>query len=411
MKYSIYTILILSLFYFSCQKNDPEIAGTSELSAITYSEKIYAQPINVNNQIVSIANDGTSTLLTSYDQNGSSVWSLNIDAYIIPDQTFDDISHLELQKNNQGEIFLNMLHIDNQEEIVKSVRFTNSGGYHSEFTDIIHQTDTIIHQTDTIDLQGDSEFTANGILPLSDGTTAVISSWIVERNDTTFIQMSRYNTSGYHISDQYFILNEIVDVGQVFISSNNSLILESVIGTADKKIYIIDLLSNTTFSSPILRIVELYSFYENSNGDYIFTAGTFNTSLDYLSLIISLSNQGQVLWYKNYITNSAWMFMSVTETFDGYLFTGFVTENSILRNFDWRTTFNTEIVKAIVLKTDFRANYENNVGWFSILNVAESSVGAVTLNNENLTLFGGKYDRTVYNTIVLKLDQDGKLIK
>jgi len=101
MKYSIYTILILSLFYFSCQKNDPEIAGADELSAITYSEKIYAQPINVNNQIVSIANDGTSTFLSSYDQNGSSVWSLNIDDYIIPDQTFDKISHLELQKNNQ----------------------------------------------------------------------------------------------------------------------------------------------------------------------------------------------------------------------------------------------------------------------------------------------------------------------
>jgi len=284
MKHSIFIILILSLFYFSCQKNDPEIAGTDELSAITYSEKIYAQPINVNNQIVSIANDGTSTFLSSYDQNGSSVWSLNIDDYIIPDQTFDEISHLELQKNNQGEILLNMLHIDNREEIVKSVKFSNSGSYHNEFTDNIHQTDTIIHQADTIDLQGDSEFTANGILPLSDGTTAVISSWTTDYTDrlidTTFIQLSIYNTNMQFIGDRYFIINASIYINNVFVSSIDDLIFIAETPAGQTFIFITDQQGNFVGLNSDFQIFELYSFFENSNGEYLFSAGGFNTNAD-----------------------------------------------------------------------------------------------------------------------------------
>ncbi len=403
MKHSIFIILILSLFYFSCQKNDPEIAGTDELSAITYSEKIYAQPINVNNQIVSIANNGTSTFLSSYDQNGSNIWSLNIDDYIIPDQTFDEISYLELQKNNQGEILLNMFHSDKQEEILKSVKFTNYGTYHSQFTDNIHQTDTIIHQADTIELQGNSEFIANGILPLSDGTTAVISSWITDR-DTTFFQMSRYNTGGYHISDRYFIINEIVDVNHVYVSSSNNLILESFIGSVEKKIYIIDVLNDTTFSSLPLPIFDLYSFHERSNGELVFSASTVNNDLDNIGMIISLGPRGNYLWHQTYAINSAWIFMSITEILDGYIFTGFDIKKVLSPGIDWRSTFNTENVKAVVLKT----NFQGIEIWSNILAITESSVGAITLNNENLTLFGGKYDRTVHNTIVLKLYKEGE---
>ncbi len=410
MKYSVYTILILSFFYFSCQKNDPEIAGVDELSAISYSEKIYTQPVNINNQIISVINDGTSTFLNAYDQNGLKVWSSNIDGYIIPDLSFDDLSFLELQKNSQGEVLLNMYHVDRDEETLKSVKFTNYGIYHSEFTDYIHQTDTIIHQTDTIDLQGDSEFTANGIVALSDGTTAVISYWKPNLPDTTFIQMSLYSTSGYHIAERYFILNETVDIGYVYISSSNSLILESYNEADDTKFYIINTQSNAIFVSPVLPIFDLYSFYENSNGHFIFTASTFNASLDYLGLVISISSQGNYLWHKTYFNSSAWMFMSTTETTDGYLFTGFDTKNILVENFDWRTTFNTENVKAVVLKTDFQGNFENNIGWSSTLQTGESTVGAAVLNNENLTFFGGKYDRSIHNTIILKLNQDGTVI-
>ena len=52
----------------------------------------------------------------------------------------------------------------------------------------------------------------------------------------------------------------------------------------------------------------------------------------------------------------------------------------------------------------------NGVGWSNILQIQESSVGAVVLNNGNLTFFGGKYDRLIHNTIILKLDAEGKII-
>ena len=86
--------------YFSCQKNDPEIAGDDELSAITYSEKIFTQPIEVDNQMVSIVNNEISTFLTSYNAQGTKNWDINIDGYIIDLQTYDEVTYLDLQKNN-----------------------------------------------------------------------------------------------------------------------------------------------------------------------------------------------------------------------------------------------------------------------------------------------------------------------
>jgi len=116
-----------------------------------------------------------------------------------------------------------------------------------------------------------------------------------------------------------------------------------------------------------------------------------------------MNRHGQVLWSKQYLNNSAWIFTSMIEMNDGYLFTGF-NINKILLDIDWRSTFNTENVKAVVLKT----NFQGIEIWSNILTITESSVGAITLNNENLTFFGGKYDRTVHNTIVLKLYKEGK---
>ncbi|MEN8120714.1 MAG: hypothetical protein ABFS35_10220 [Bacteroidota bacterium] len=411
MKYSVYTVLILSFFYFSCQKNNPEIAGTNELSAVTYSEKIYTQPISINNQVVSLVNDGTSTLLNGYDLNGSKIWSTNTDGYIIQDLTYDDITKLELQKNNQGEILLNMMHGESQDMVLKSVKFTNYGSYHSEFTDIVRQTDTIFYQTDTISLPKLSQFSANGIVPLSNGSTAVISSWKQWLVDTTLIQMSVYDDPvGSRVSDRYFKLNGNVEINHVYISSHDHLVLEATDTINRTLLYFVDISTGTVFSSSPLPIFDLFSFYENANGEFILIASTlFN--LEYRSHVICLNTEGVGLWSKTFVNNASWMFNSVTETSNGYIFTGFMTENSLLNNFDWRTTFDKENVKAMILKTDFQANFENDIGWFSILDVAESSVGAVTLSNANLTLFGGKYDRTVHNTFILKLDNEGKIIQ
>lgn len=402
--------VIIGLFLFSCQKIEPEIASPDELSSLNYSEKIYAQPIIVNNQVISLGNDRSSTFLTAYNADGENVWRSSVDDYIIPGQNFDNISYVELKSNTDGNLLLNMIQYDDFSETIKSVRFSNQGDYMSDFTDTIHQTDTIFIQNDTIALPIESMFIGSGVVALSDGSIAVVSYWSPTVIDTTFVQMSIYNESGTHTGEQYYILPETVDVYSIFISKSNLLILESVNSQDNTKFYIINRGNHNVSVSDPLPIFGLNTFFENSKGEFIFTSGTFSANLDYYGLVVCINNQGEYLWHETYADNSAWIFMSTTETTDGYLFTGFNYNARLLGDIDWRITFNDKNVKAVVVKTDFRGKYKNDIGWSSILPIMESSVGAVVLNNEVISLFAGKYDRTIYSTIMLKLDDKGKIL-
>ncbi len=403
MKNSIYIILLFSFFLFACQKSNPEIATTDELSSISYSEKIFTQAVQIDNQVITVINDGSSSFLTSYDADGNKVWSNNIDAYIIPGNSFQDIAHVETILSPNGEIVLNML---DDTQTHKTVKFSSSGNFINEFSDVIYQTDSLFIGLDTIDLNGMSEFLANGIFPLSNGDNLAISSWTPNYPnrlvDTTIIQLSFYNNNGQFIEDRYIIINDKIVINRVFISSDDNLIFIAESSFA----FITDLQGNLVGFNQ-LPVFEIYSFFENSKGDYIFSGGTFNNNTDYIGILFSVDKQAQVLWSKTYMNNSAWIFTSMNETTDGYLFTGF-NINKVLLGMDWRTTFDIESVKAVLLKTDFRGVEQVRTVFQGMM---ESNVGAVALNNENITLLGGKYDRTIYSTFVLKFDQQLNIIK
>jgi len=402
----IYITLLLSIFIFACQKNEPEIAGADELSSISYSEKIYTQPVEIDNQIVSVVNDGSSTFLTSYGQDGNKIWCNSIDAHIIPGNSFEDIEYFETKANSNDEIVLNMI---DAEQNHKTVTYSSSGDYIYEFSDVIYQTDSIFIGTDTIDLNGMSRFIIKSISPLSNGDNAVISSWTPDYanrlTDTTIIQLSLYTGNGQFIEDQYIIIDESIDIQKVFVASNDDLIFVAEGFNGNPFIFITDIQGNFIGINTELNVFEIYSFFENSNGEYVFSAGTFNNNADYIGLLFSINRQGEGLWSKTYVNNSAWIFTSMAEMNDGYLFTGF-NINKVLLGIDWRTTFDTENVKAVTLKTDFQGEELTR----NILQTQESTVGASVLINENITFFAGKYDRSINNAIILKLNEELKII-
>lgn len=409
MKSLFLIFAMLGVFFFSCKEIIPEIASPDELSSMNYLEQIYTQPIKQGNTVISLVNDESSTYLTAYDADGASIWKTAVDDYIIPGQNFDDIASVQLKNNADGNIFLNMMQFDHNGEVLKSVRFSSQGVFLNEYTDVVHQTDTIFYQADTIAFPQGSNFIGSGLVPLLDGNTAIVSSCnsVV---DTTFVQLSVYDKTGAHAGDQYFILPDSVYILHVYSSKSNRLILESVNYQDEIKFYIINLENQQVNVSPVLPIWGLNSFFENSKGEFVFTSGTFNKDIDYFGLVICLSSTGNVLWYQTYADNTAWIFMSTTETADGYLFTGFSVNVRLLEDIDWRSTFNTEQVKAVVVKTDARGKYKNKIGWSKTIQIMGSSVGAQLLNNEQLTFFGGKYDQTIHSTMVLKLGNEGNII-
>jgi len=296
-------------------------------------------------------------------------------------------------------------------EAHKTVKFSSLGSYINEFSDVIYQYDTLFNGNDTIALNSVSRFTANGIFPLSDGTSAVISAWapnyMNKLTDTTIVQLSIYDNIGQFVDDRYIFINATVGVKNVFVSSTDDIIfiLETPGANSETYIYITDIQGNPVGLSDPLDIFEVYSFFENNKGEYLFSASSFNGSADLIGLLFSMNRQGQGLWFKQYLNKSAWIFTSMIEMNDGYLFTGF-NINKVLLEIDWRTTFDAENVKAVLLKTDFLgAEVLQNM-----LQNTESTVGASVLVGENITFFGGKYDRTIHSTLILKLNQDLKII-
>ena len=408
MKYLVYITFTLSILISSCQKVEPEIVKNDELSSLNYSGKIFSQAVRFDDQVVMIINNENKNELTSYDATGDIVWITDIEDYIIPGNTYEDITYLETKLSPTGDIVLNMM---DDTQRFKSVQFSSTGSYLNQFSDVINQTDTLFIGNDTIDLNGESYFGANGVFSLSNGSNIAVSSWTpdyVDRLvDTTIVQISLYSNTGQFVHDRYIILNEELIIYDVFASSTDELIFVTEDYNEDVYIYIYNLQGNSVRVSQRLPIFGVYSFFENNAGEFIFSAGTFNNNGNYVGMLFSLNKQAKTLWSVSYSNNSAWIFTSMQQMDDGYLFTGF-NIHKVLLNLDWRDSFNADNVKAIILKTNLKGVEQNS----SLLQtMSESTVGAATLGNGNITFFGGKYDRSIHSTIILKLDKDLKIIK
>lgn len=400
-------ILFFSIFLYSCEKNNPEIAASEELGSISYQEKIYAQPIVVGNQIISVQNKENSYLLTAFSNTGAIQWSTNIDDYIIAGSNYDDVPYIQLLKNKNNQIFLVFFSENNNgNEIIKTVRLSNSGEFISQFTDSIHQNIPNIVPTAR-------SFNRLGILAFDNGNLGVLSSLSVLSNQQTFIQISEYNSSGEHINDTTYTINQLINPSRVFLASNNRLVFQTGDVFGISRFVIFNPENEEIFISPEFPIFDLLSFYENSKGDFIITASAFVDNLDYYGIIISISSKADYNWHQTYADKTAWLLTSVTEVSDGYVFTGFDITRQLLNELDWRSSFNNEKVFEIVIKTNLNGKITQNANWSYKIMSPASSAGAAVLQdaNGNYTVLGGKYDRDIHSTTILKLNEKGEIIK
>jgi hypothetical protein len=406
MKYSYLIIFLFISLSYSCEKSNPEIAASDELSSISYQEKIYTQPIIVGNQIISIQNKENTNFLTAFNSDGSIEWSTDVDDYILSGTDFNNVLYLFLSKNKNNEIFLNFYSENNNgTEIIKTVRFNNSGEFISQFTDSIHQNIPNF-------VSAARRFSGQGILPLDNGNVAVVSSLPVIANQQTLIQMSEYNADGEHINDTTYTIDELVNPLQVFLASNGRLVFQTGSEFGVTRFVIFNPENGETFTSPEFPIFDLLSFYENSKGDFIITASAFVDNLDYYGIIISISSNAEYLWHQVYTEQTAWLLTSITETSNGYIFTGFDITGQLLNELDWRSSLDDEKVFGIIIKTDFNGKINQNTGWsYRIMSPASTACAAVLQNETGgYTVLGGKYDREIHSTMVLKINEMGEII-
>ncbi len=405
MKINYLIIIFGALLFYSCEKSNPEIAGTDELSSISYQEKIYVQPIVVDNQIVSVQNKGNSNFLTAFSNTGSKEWSIEVNDYIIQGTNYDNVPYLFLSKNKNNEIFLNFFNEkSNGTEIIKTVRFSQTGEFISHFTDSIHQNIPGF-------VSAARRFTGLGVLPLDNGNVAVVSSLTALTNQQTYIQMSEYNSAGEHINDTTYTIDQIFNPYKVFLASNNRLVFRTGDGFGITRFVVFNPETGEIFTSPEFPVFDLLSFYENSKGDFIFTASAFVDDLTYYGIIISISSNAKYLWHQVYTENTAWLLTSVNELSDGYIFTGFDITGQLLNELDWRSSLDNEKVFGIVMKTDFNGKINQNTGWSYRIMSPASTAGAAVLQNETggYTVFGGKFDRDIHSTMILKLNEMGEI--
>ncbi len=408
MKYYYLFILFFAGIFYSCEKSNSEIAPIDNLSSIAYMEKIYAQPVVVDNHIISIQNQDGSVYLKSFSENGSILWSTNINEYIIDGESYETVPYLELSKNKNNEIFVNFYGENHYgSEMIKSVRFSFEGEYISDFTDTVHQDlPNVVPEP--------RQFQGLGILTLDNGNVAVVSSLTILSNQLTFIQVSEYNENGNFLHDTIYEIDRLLQPIEVFLASDNRFVFRTGLEYGITRFAVFNPESGDIDITPELPVLDLFSFYENSKGNFIITASAFDNDLDYFGIIISFSDKGEYLWHRVYTEQSPWLFTNITEVANGYIFSGFddVSKSQLLKVFDWRTGFDGNRSIAVFMKTNFEGISNNNVGWINRFMLPASTAGAAVLKNENgnYTLFAGKYDKEIYSTIILKVNNNGEIL-
>ncbi|MBN1250530.1 MAG: hypothetical protein JXR51_14860 [Bacteroidales bacterium] len=414
MKNLIILTVFLLFIFSSCEKIEPLIADKSEIPINFYYEQIYVQPIIVDNQIVAVINDNVSTFLISYDAEGNKNWEKNIDSYVIDNQEYKNIYKLNLTLNRNSEIILNMIAGDYM-QTVKLVKFDKQGNFINQFTDNIHHPDTIffndnLGNADTLTNDSIPVFYARKILSLSDGKTLVLAHEKSPLIDSTVFQFSFYDTNGNFIEDKYSFIEEAdnqYDINHIYLTSDDKLALLFDLPNNVKAFALMDLNGNLLYI-PVLvpSAFNIFSFYENTDGNFIYTGQTFGGNSVLTGLIFCINRDGDILWQENYQQNIASIFLSVYELSDGYLFTGF-NSTSLETNLDWRNSFiNEKDAKAILLKTDF----EGKMVWENMIQTQqESTFGAVSIFSDKITFFGQKISNNIVNTMFFNLDSQGNI--
>ncbi len=413
MKHIINTIIFFSLFMIAaCEKGDPEIAPLDELSVIGMSESFMCQPLAYTNHLVALIDNNNLNYLVNYDEQGNKIWQRSVDEFIVPGLTYYNVNYLNLAKTANSEIIIEMFiprYNQSQQlvnQIIKAVNFDASGNFLWQFTDSIHQPDTMIINLDTI--QVNSDFIAGGFVHLSTGNHLVVSSQIDTNIDSTYIQLTAYGSNGVFINNSYLKLQGTRTIHDVYLTSNDEFFIYNSISDVSQSYILLDLSGNIIFevAPPNLSFYENYFFHETSQGNFIISSSFFDEVANFKGVVFCINSSGNLLWSNNIDSPQALMMMSVQEKSDGLIFSGFNTGTALLAGVDWRTTFAQNKYTAVIQKIGL----DGKEIWINRLQVISNTAGAATVGADQIAFFGGKYDITIRSIYLLKFDASGQIL-
>ena len=241
---------------------------------------------------------------------------------------------------------------------------------------------------------------------MDDGKIAVASSLVVDTAQLSHIQLSFYSENGEFLEDSLITFNAITNPYWITLASNNRIVIKMNSGFGLARFFIYNLETKELYTSPELPVYRTYSFTETSNESFLITASAFDDNLNYMGIVINISDKAQYLWHKLYSQKSAWLFNSVNESSNSYIFSGFKIDKQLLNEFDWRSSFDDNKVDAVILKTDLHGNEI----WKQLLMNQVSTTAAISMQtaNDSIITFTGKYDRDIYNCSFYKLSTETK---
>jgi hypothetical protein len=408
-KYAIIALLCLPVIS-SCEKETPTVAGPSEQALITLSENFICQPVAFDNSMLAVINKDNSSYLCSYDGNGTRTILNQIDVYSMDTTSMLEVKSVNLKKDAQNNLLLYMSSsssIQPQQAIsqnFKIVKFTQNGEYLSEVIDSIHQPNIGIPQ-DPLGIGGNTSFSGNGMICFSGGNYAVISSLSVNSIDSTYIQVSTYNSNLGFISDTCFRIIGVRSFSDVYLDSQDRLFLiSSIQGVNTTDFLLTDLNGNIIFDNTVSsKISDSYFFEETSSGQFLLSGIT--NDLQSNGLLYCLNKTGEISWTLSFNPASAWIILSVCEITDGYIFNGFTTDAMFQNGIDWRSSFKDSDTKALILKTDFDGQEQ----WHQMIGGNFSTAGAISIGNNPISFFGGKFESSGSRIFLIKLKDTGEI--
>jgi len=416
MKKIILPILaIVLLGAISCQKEDPVIAEIDELPALTFSEDFVSQPVTTSTNLIGLINKDEETYLCSYDAEGNKDWLQNIEAYSLSGISFNQVYYLELQKDQQNDLLINMyqpfFNTSNEltEQYINAVKFNQNGQFLWQLIDRIHQPDTVIMGVDTISFVDTvrlitKTFEAGGLLSFSDGNYGSISSLDSASIDSTFIQLTRYNNNGEFRGNNYYKMDNLFGIAKAYATSNDNIFLFTENSIGDRKFMMINQNGDVLFELEPPNLIDTYLFYENNQGNYIISASFFQNSDVASGEVFCIDRNGQELWSlpSTLAPNSGFIY-SVNEQSDEYLFSGLSSGSAL---FDWRNDAVNDYT-AILLRADLNGNQQGEP--FVLNSPLFQSVGAGTIGDDAFTFFMRKKDGPTKNVVLLKFDDQGQI--
>ncbi len=412
MKHNIFLLtgIGLLLLILGCKNSTPEIADITKISAITLYEEIICQPISRDGELISIINKDGLIQLCSYKVNDTVSdynWIYDISQYGFGGGSPYYSSILELGQNVSNDLFLKMFRPSGNGGNVKFVKFNNVGRFQWQTGDSIHQPDNIVIDNQNINLTN-KKFRYGGQVFPDNGGVSVISAVDSINIDSTFLQITNYNSNGGFSNNTYLKFPGSWELADVYNTSDNKLLLVTNERRSNLSHFrLIDSTGLVYFDQePDLLILKTHFFFENSLGQYIVSCSYLENSNLAHGIVFCVDATGTLLWnFVSDIGSSGSLLLGVNELDDGYLYSGVKTGSAF---FEWRDDFDAYDYQAVLMKTDLTGNilWQNNE---LFNNSYFKSAAAGVIFDKNVNMFISRDDGPAKNVSILKLNNDGNI--